>query len=293
MLIMCTLHTADLLQSLLQNVLYGATTVQPILTCIASLQIRDRLQHGLEPVRLLCVKTQHNNVVEIDFAAVSGLISSECIAHEHQQTTSAGVQAPSASYLQQIALSAAVNHGDNADTDDNTPMDHLHELYEWIGGVSCGLQGECSLLQNRSCIMHLLCSEPSKDRHTTSQPYDLCTACDTTGVNNSRSAMQIHEAWHGIAGHDWHSLDEQHMQEVALHKNTWTGLVAPCQVVSTLPTDIYCCSSTSHVALLRNLFVTIDKHAMPLLAYVVGIGRQRVLGIAGAESCEAGAAASP
>ncbi|DBB08408.1 TPA: hypothetical protein ACH3X3_008561 [Trebouxia sp. C0006] len=134
-------------------------------------RIRDRLQHGLEPVRLLCVKTQHNNVVEIDFAAVSGLISSECIAHEHQQTTSAGVQAPSASYLQQIALSAAVKHDNNADTDDNTPMDHLHELYEWIGGVSCGLQG-----------------------------------------------------------HDWHSLDEQHMQEVALHKNTWTGLVAPCQV---------------------------------------------------------------
>jgi len=109
----------------------------------------------------------------------------------------------------------------------------------------------------------------------------------------STSAMQIHEAWHAIAGHDWHSLDEQHMQEVALHKNTWTGLVAPCQVVSTLLTDIYCCSSTSHVALMRNLSVTIDKQAMPLLAYVVGSGCQRVLGMAGAKSCEAGTAASP
>ncbi len=162
-LIMCTLQTADLLPSPLQNVLYGATTVQSILICIALLQIRDRLQHGLEPVRLLCVKAQHDNVTEIDFAAVSGLISSECIAHEHQQTTSAGGQAPSASYLQQIALSAAVKHGDNADTDDNTPMDHLHELYEWIGGVSCGLQGEWSLPQNCSFVMHLLCSEPSRD----------------------------------------------------------------------------------------------------------------------------------
>ncbi|KAA6429272.1 MAG: hypothetical protein FRX49_00668 [Trebouxia sp. A1-2] len=134
-------------------------------------KIRDRLQHGLQPVHLLCVKAQHDNVAEIDFAAVSGLISSECIAHEHQQTISAGVQAPSTSYLQQIALSADVKHGDNANTDDNTPMDHLHELYEWIGVVSCGLQD-----------------------------------------------------------HDWHNLDEQHMQEVVLHKNTWTGLVAPCQV---------------------------------------------------------------
>ena len=146
-----------------EYLLYDAKLVLSILICIASMQITDRLQHGLEPVHLLCVKAQHDNVAEIDFAAVSGLISSECIAHEHQQTTSAEVQAPSASYLQQIALSAAVNHGDNADTDDNTPMDHLHELYEWIGGVSCGLQGEWLLLQNCSFIMYLLCSEPSRD----------------------------------------------------------------------------------------------------------------------------------
>ena len=146
-----------------EYLLYDAKSVLSFLICIASMQITDCLQHGLEPVHLLCVKAQHDKVAEIDFAAVSGLISSECIAHEHQQTTSAEVQAPSASYLQQIALSAAVNHGDNADTDDNTPMDHLHELYEWIGGVSCGLQGECLLLQNCSFIMYLLCSEPSRD----------------------------------------------------------------------------------------------------------------------------------
>lgn len=142
---------------------YVATKGQPTLICIASLQIRDRLQHGLQPVHLLCVKAQHDNVAEIDFAAVSGLISSECIAHEHQQTISAGVQAPSTSYLQQIALSADVKHGDNANTDDNTPMDHLHELYEWIGVVSCGLQGKWLLQQNRFVIMHLLCSVFSRD----------------------------------------------------------------------------------------------------------------------------------
>jgi len=188
--------------SSLQIVPYNATAGQSILICIGSLQIRDRLQHALEPVHLLCVRAQHDNVAEIDFAAVNGLISSECIAHEHQQTTSAGVQAPSASYLQQIALSAAaVKHEDNPVTDDNTPMDHLHELYEWIGGVSCGLQGEFGmqwlLLQNSSTYCALNPPETDSPCLTRSQPWDVCTTCDSTGVNiymMFRSAMQIHEA---------------------------------------------------------------------------------------------------
>ena len=76
---------------------------------------------------------------------------------------------------------------------------------------------------------------------------------------------------HAIAGHDWHNLDDQHMEEVALHKNTWTGLLAPCQVVSSLLTEICCCSLTSHVALMHSPYVTIAKQAMPLLAYVVAL----------------------
>lgn len=61
------------------------------------------------------------------------------------------------------------------------------------------------------------------------------------------------------------------MQELALHKNTWTGLVAPCQVVSTLLNTICCCSLNSHVALMRSLSATFDKQALPLLAYVVAL----------------------
>ena len=87
----------------------------------------------------------------------------------------------------------------------------------------------------------------------------------------SRSARQIHEACQAIAGHDWHNLDEQHMQDVALHQNTWTGLVAPCQVGSSLLNAIYSCSLISHVTLMPSLSVTLDKQAMPLLAYVVAL----------------------
>jgi len=98
---------------------------------------------------------------------------------------------------------------------------------------------------------------------TTSQPCDLCPTCDSTVVNIYMR--------HAIAGHHWHNLNEQHMEEVALHKNTWTGFVAPCQVVSSLLHDMCCCSLTSHVALMCSLSVTIDKQATPLSAYVVAL----------------------
>lgn len=113
-----------------------------MLTSVACSQIRSCLQHELEPVHLLCIRVHHDAVAEIDFAGASGLLSSECIAHEHQQTTSPGIQAPTVSYMQRMAESAAMgNTVGSIDTHENAPIDHLHELYEWIGGVSCGLQG--------------------------------------------------------------------------------------------------------------------------------------------------------
>ena len=100
-------------------------------------------------------------MAEIDFAVVDGVISSECIAHEHKQVISPGVQAPTVSYMQQIAASAAAADPPASDTEiaKAATVDHLHELYEWIGGVSCGVQGRPTETQEHASYVSSLENE--------------------------------------------------------------------------------------------------------------------------------------
>ncbi len=126
-----------------------------ILTSTRLLQIKDRLQHSTAPVHFLCIRVQRDSIAEIDFTGVAGVISSECIAHEHQQTRSSLMQAPTVSYMQQIADSAdvAASVPEGASPDASASIDHLHELYEWIGAVSCGVQGwACLSLYSMSAV---------------------------------------------------------------------------------------------------------------------------------------------
>ena len=67
--------------------------------------------------------------------------SSECFAYEHQQHIWTSAPTPTAAYMQHLvdSMNGESLAGDIADP--QAAPDLIHQLCEWIGGISCSLQG--------------------------------------------------------------------------------------------------------------------------------------------------------
>lgn len=128
----------------------GASAAATAAHWLALMQTNDRLKQSKDAVPLLCVQTQHGSIAEVDTAA-SGVLDTECLAHKHQHLKTSQVMAPKLEYMQQVARGAGDAGSvvpEAADALSATPMAALHDLYEWIGAVSCGIHGQpCICIQ--------------------------------------------------------------------------------------------------------------------------------------------------
>ena len=83
--------------------------------------------------------------MEIHLSGLSAGSSSECCAYEHKQCIGTAASAPTASYMAHLtaSMNSTSSTADIADREAaaQAAPDLIHQLYEWIGGTSCGLQG--------------------------------------------------------------------------------------------------------------------------------------------------------
>ena len=108
-------------------------------------QVQQQLQTIHEPITLLCAKVQAGQLAEIEFPSLGDASKTECCAYDHKQLVMPNIQAPTARHMQ--GLIASMNDASAAaDTADREHAAHAapeqaHQLYEWIGGMACSLQG--------------------------------------------------------------------------------------------------------------------------------------------------------
>ena len=119
---------------------------RPDPNCVSFLsQVKERLHTMDRQITLLCAREQAGQPAEVHFPALNTASSSECCAYEHKQCVWKAVSAPTADYMQRLI--ASMNAGSSAaDMDGSKVAAHatselIHQLYEWIGGTSCSLQG--------------------------------------------------------------------------------------------------------------------------------------------------------
>lgn len=95
--------------------------------------------------------------MEIHLPGPGAVNSSECLAYEHQQRIWTSAPTPTAAYMQHLVDSMNGNSpaGDGADPGvaAQAAPDLIHQLYEWIGGTSCSLQG--TQITRRVNVTHL------------------------------------------------------------------------------------------------------------------------------------------
>ena len=119
-------------------------------------QVQNAFKHSTQAVPVLCVRAHADSCAEIHTTNVSGALDVECLAHQHQNTTMQNVTAPTLQYIQQLAIScgsASQSSQDQADADASlTSLDALHDLYEWVGAVSCGISGKWAFAFVNSCM---------------------------------------------------------------------------------------------------------------------------------------------
>ena len=118
------------------------------LSCVAAVQIQQQLRQGTKDATFLCVLSKRDNVAELDTTGVSDIYASECIAHKHGNTAMSGILAPTVTHMQQLARGQhAVTDPSAQDSAANSASpaatEGLHDLYEWIGAISCGMYGKC------------------------------------------------------------------------------------------------------------------------------------------------------
>lgn len=108
-------------------------------------QVKSRLQTFDGPIRLLCATEQAGQPVEIHLPGQHADNSAECLAYEHQQHIWTSASTPTAAYMHHLVDSMNGNSpaGDLAERGmaAQAAPDLIHQLYEWIGGTSCSLQG--------------------------------------------------------------------------------------------------------------------------------------------------------
>ena len=111
-------------------------------------QVKSRLQTIDGPIRLLCARAQAGQPMEVHLPGMDAASSSECCAYEHEQHIWTAAPTPTAAYMQHLVDSI---HGDSPAGDiadqevaAQAAPDLIHQLYEWIGGTSCSLEGTCS-----------------------------------------------------------------------------------------------------------------------------------------------------
>ena len=113
---------------------------------LALLQVQTGLKQLDSSVPWLCVRANNDSCSEIHTDDANDTFDAECIAHSHQAITMHNVNAPTLSYLQQLATNAGKIcqlSPDRTDADVDVPsLDALHVLYEWIGATSCGIAGK-------------------------------------------------------------------------------------------------------------------------------------------------------
>lgn len=130
-------------------------------------QVVKGLQRCTGPVHLLCARSQGSSVTEVQLTDNDNILSHECHAHAYKQSKMQAA-APSAECWQRIISEMAVantaDHEEASGFVDNS-MDNLHELYEWIGATSCGVQGEAS----KDCVTFTPCYIPPVVHHDNSR----------------------------------------------------------------------------------------------------------------------------
>lgn len=108
-------------------------------------QVTSQLQTLNEPIRLLCAREQAGEPMEVHLPGMDATSSSECCAYEHKQHIQTAAPAPTAAYMQHLIESMNGNSSAGGIADQEVAAqaapDLIHQLYEWIGGTSCSLQG--------------------------------------------------------------------------------------------------------------------------------------------------------
>lgn len=126
-------------------------------TRILVAQVKSRLQTISGPIRILCARQQAGQPMEIHLPGPGAVNSSECLAYEHQQRIGTPAPTPTAAYMQHLvdSMNGKSPAGDVADPGvaAQAAPDLIHQLYEWIGGTSCSLQGTQST--RRVNVTHL------------------------------------------------------------------------------------------------------------------------------------------
>lgn len=122
-----------------------ATSLQPKAYFCLYFQVQQQLQTIQEPVTLLCAKVQAGQLAQIEFPSLDDAGKSECCAYEHKQYQMPGMQAPTAGHMHGLiaSINDASTTADRADRENSAhaASEQIHLLYEWVGGISCGLQG--------------------------------------------------------------------------------------------------------------------------------------------------------
>lgn len=105
-------------------------------------QVKQRLQTMDRQITVLCAREQAGQPMEVHFPGLNAVSSSECCAYEHKQCVWAATSAPAAGYMQRLIASMSATSSAAAMDGTGQAMSELtHQLYEWIGGASCSLQG--------------------------------------------------------------------------------------------------------------------------------------------------------
>ena len=83
--------------------------------------------------------------MEVHLPGMDATNSSECCAYEHKQHIQTAAPTPTAAYMQHLieSMNGHSSAGGIADQEvaAQAAPDLIHQLYEWIGGTSCSLQG--------------------------------------------------------------------------------------------------------------------------------------------------------
>ena len=89
------------------------------------------------------------------------IMSHECLAHDYKQTKLRAAAPSTQCWQQMIADIATANTAGQAEDSDasNDSMNRLHDLYEWIGAMNCGVQGgiyQIPAVPVTVCAYHML-----------------------------------------------------------------------------------------------------------------------------------------
>lgn len=114
-----------------------------------ALQVRSGLQRLPGPVHFLCARAQNSAVTEVDLTDNTDILSHECLQHEYSQSKLHAASPSSACWQQAIAGMVAANAAGQAQHYNSVAesISTMHQLYEWIGAINCGIRGKPASLK--------------------------------------------------------------------------------------------------------------------------------------------------